>query len=211
MKNDLNGWPPKRQKMVILDFDGTLVQMRITYLAMTSIFMMSGRPMPSYMEFARDFHPPYKLFYEARGVFMPKEEIRAWYDMFKSHQISSFFPDVRQELKRLSEEAIVCILSANKESLVRSRCEIHGLARNISQFIGDSLDKTDPMKKLCRAYGVDLDQATYLGDFADDMVRARLAGVNAVGITRGRPTRQVLLDAGAHIVIDQLSELKVGI
>jgi phosphoglycolate phosphatase-like HAD superfamily hydrolase len=64
------------------------------------------------------------------------------------------------------------------------------------------------IRSLNRLYGCSPDQSCYIGDFAQDMCDAKKAGVQAIGITRGHPTREILLEAGADHVIEHLSELR---
>lgn len=57
----------------------------------------------------------------------------------------------------------------------------------------------------------DVHAVCYVGDHPLDMVGARMADTRAIGVLTGMHSREELLDAGAHAVINDLSELTSGI
>jgi HAD superfamily hydrolase (TIGR01509 family) len=65
----------------------------------------------------------------------------------------------------------------------------------------------EPVLKALAHVGVEPNAAAMVGDTPDDMRAGRSAGALAVGVTTGAHSRETLMQAGAHAVLETLADL----
>jgi phosphoglycolate phosphatase len=65
----------------------------------------------------------------------------------------------------------------------------------------------EPILLALETFGADPARTVMVGDTVDDIESARAAGVIACGVTYGFGTRDSLEEAGAHVIIDRITDL----
>lgn len=113
-------------------------------------------------------------------------------------------PHAREALDR-------AVVLAGASAVVTSRLD--GIARRLLDAAGLQVDTLIGTRTgVAKAPAIrDVSALCYVGDHPLDMRGARLAGTRAVGVLTGTHSRAELIDAGAHTVISDLSELTVEI
>jgi HAD superfamily phosphatase len=77
--------------------------------------------------------------------------------------------------------------------------------------VGPGKGKPDPEGIFMALQDLDLETGTYVGDTPDDMNAARAAGLNAVGVVKGRrdgARAALLIRAGARCVINEINRIR---
>ncbi|MEK7570277.1 MAG: HAD family hydrolase [Patescibacteria group bacterium] len=194
---------------VLFDYDGTLLDsIGEVYRGVCNVFRMSGLSEPSIEVFFSTFELPYATFYRKHGVTAPEEDIVRWYFEVARHEEQFFFFDVVDAVNILAQCGVLMgIISAHHEDKIVTRCEEAGIHKHMQLVVGRVNVKVDSIQKFCREYSVSPFETYYVGDLISDVRDAKRAGVIAVGITRGRGTREVLELNGADHCISNLHEL----
>ena len=99
----------------------------------------------------------------------------------------------------------LAVVSAASDSAVRRDLRAHGLEQHFDGIHCEVLHKQTMLERYVQRAGAGV--VWYVGDTAFDMVQARKAGAIAIGYTGGYDTADALGDAGAHRLIDRLSDL----
>jgi phosphoglycolate phosphatase-like HAD superfamily hydrolase len=199
-----------KQEVLIFDFDGTTCDSTPgAYKGVCSVFNHCKLAPPSMREFFEYFSYPFHEFYSKRGIHLSREEMNAIYHKEAGHDTAPFFADVKESFDYHSKQSRVCIVSSNSHALVTRRCKEFGLVHPIVwRIVGDAKNKASEINFLRALSGADREHVSYIGDIKDDMIQAKAAGVNAIGITRSYPTEDLLLAGGADKVITNLRELR---
>lgn len=195
---------------VLFDFDGVISDsIAGAHRGICKVCRESGVPEITLVQFVRTFHAPYLEKYRALGITASYEQISAWYHSEAKHEDAPIFSDVVETLDHLAEHrAVVGIISAQCAEIVRRICQFYGIHLHIQFLIGRAEDKVAALNQFCKDFWyIPRRKVFFVGDFVSDMRDARLAGVHGIGITRGHPTRDVLLAAGAEVCIDHLTDL----
>ena len=208
-------------RLVIFDFDGTLadtcelivktnqeVQRRMGYPVCEPerIIATIGLPLGEcilvmYPEVRREELPQWYAVY--REVF----------EVLKKKVVPALFPHVLETLKALHERG--CTLSVassrGRESLNDFLREM-GIAPYISYVLGAEDVKRakphpEPVLKTFSTLSFRPEETLVVGDMPVDIQMGLGAGAETCGVTFGNSNREALLEAGAHHVIDDFSEL----
>ena len=99
----------------------------------------------------------------------------------------------------------LAVVSAASDSAVRRDLRAHGLEQHFDGIHCEVLHKQAMLERYVHRTGAGV--VWYVGDTTFDMVQARKAGAIAIGYTGGYDTADALRDAGAHRLIDRLSDL----
>jgi len=174
---------------------------------------MSNVKPPSFHEFVRDAGAPYIDYYRRLGVSANSEDVFGWYHDAANHREAPLFADVPAVLAHLLDrhEAVVGIITVQKSAIVREQCKQAGIDRHVHLIIGGVELKEDATRAFCARFRLAPARVSFFGDMRSDMRDARAAGVHAIGVTRGNPTADVLLEAGAERCIEHLAELPDGV
>ncbi|HEY4511617.1 MAG TPA: HAD family hydrolase [Candidatus Paceibacterota bacterium] len=202
----------KKRIGVLFDFDGTLFDsMRVTYEATCSVFDHCGLPHPTFEDYCENFGLPYVGFYHSRNVSLSPEKIWEIFIQRVDYTGCSLFDDVHSTLISLTvaykTEVVVGLVSGNRDEPVREYCVKHKVMGYMRYFVTKAHDKVPPIQNFCTEHSLLPADVWFIGDFGSDMRDARKAGVNAVGITRGKATADALMKAGADHCIAHLPEL----
>jgi len=201
----------KKKVAVLFDLDGTLRNsMQLGHEAVCHVFREHNLAPPSYADLCKYLRAPFESFYHMFGVKSTRAEIDVSFRKHarKHNTAPGLFPDSKRVLQTMYEKGIVLgIVSARENDLVSKFCEEFEILQYLSYVLGGSECKIAGIKKFLTEFNLEGDRVLYVGDFCCDIYDALNAGVGAVGITRGCPTREVLLEAGADHCIDHLDEL----
>ncbi len=195
---------------VIFDFDGTLFDsLKIAYKATCAVFEEMGQPAPTFADYQNNCHPPFVPYYHSKGVNLSSEQIWESFLRLANFEDGELFWDVRQVLEGCVLRGIgLGLISSQQKNILDNCCAKHGLTTFFPQgVIGGALDKAPVITAYCEDKKLTPVKTIYVGDSVFDMRCAVRAGVKAVGITRGHPTRKQLEDAGASHCVDHLEEL----
>lgn len=193
---------------VIFDLDGTLRNSAMLMLrGIRAVCKHAGVCPPSMVQFYRTYENE-EVWQKSWGVETPYKEIRSIYEATVTDVHSPLFSDARHVLERLSLHSVpVGLVSAAPEADVSAYCTRKGIANHFRVIMADKRHKAFAIGEAIRALAREPHQAMYVGDFIADMKHAKEAGAYAVGITRGRKVRRVLLAAGADACISHLPEI----
>lgn len=200
-----------RQKITVVgfDFDGTLLDsMRTCYKGTCAVFAESHQVPPSFDSYLREFETPFVDYYRARGVRLSEREIWKVYEAGADHSLSKMFEDcfvILPLLKKLGYP--LHIVTAQRGASVMALLKQVGLLNLFDNVVTDVVDKSWFIKFICKEVGISPQSMCYVGDFGSDVRHARKAGVQAIGITRGNNTTEVLTKAGADLCVDDLPQL----
>ncbi|MBN1883794.1 MAG: HAD-IA family hydrolase [Deltaproteobacteria bacterium] len=138
--------------------------------------------------------------------------MRSYIEYLDSHLLDHTvpFPGVMDTLSNLEKKKAVVTNKLNyMAEKVLSGLE---LLPYIDLIIGsDSTPKMkpepEPILLALEKFGTDPARTVMVGDTVDDIESARAAGVIACGVTYGFGTRDSLEEAGAHVIIDRITDL----
>lgn len=207
-------------KLIIFDFDGTLVdsapgivdvmhQVVDEYLLSKQILEkwqpLVGIPLMAQME----------VIFPDKGIDYHEtvaNRYRAIYDT-KAIEICPLFPNLLQILKKLQDSKIdLAIVSSKRRNLVELVLDHHDLGQYFRVVMGQQdvqNHKPHPepvhhtLKKLNHAHK----NSVVIGDSTYDLDMARNAGVDAIGVTTGIHTREILQGSKPTHIVDALDEI----
>lgn len=122
------------------------------------------------------------------------------------------FPGLDEELRELSAQYRMGILSSNSEENIRAFLEMNGW--NFFSFIysGSSLfGKTRLLKRCLLEQGLDPRSTIYVGDEVRDIDSAKRAGVKSLAVGWGFHSEERLLGQGPHGIISSPSAIQGAI
>lgn len=208
-------------KLVILDFDGTLADTReIIVRTNQEVQRRMGYPITDEAGIMATVGYPLQECIKIMYPALPDEQLPAWINMYrevfdsmKGSIIPKLFPHVKETLEELVEKG--CTLSVassrGRDSLVHFLQEMR-IAPLISYVLSEddvTLAKPhpEPVLKTLRDLEVAASDAIVVGDMPVDIQMGKGAGVRTCGVSFGNSGRVELLRAGADYVIDDFREL----
>jgi len=137
---------------------------------------------------------------------------RTYIEYLDSHLLDNTvpFPGVMDTLANLQKKKAVV---TNKLNYMAEKVLLGlELMPHFDMIIGsDSTPKMkpepEPILLALEIFGADPARTVMVGDTVDDIASARAAGVIACGVTYGFGTRDSLEEAGAHVIIDRITDL----
>jgi phosphoglycolate phosphatase len=217
--------PDRPLRLVVFDFDGTLVDSQHMIAdCMAAAFQSLELPVP----------PPAAVrqvvglrLEEAVGrladtppeatltVALAARYRQAFWALRQSGRLHEpLFPGIREALARLARrpEMLLAIATGkNRRGLVHSLAH-HGLSDHFYSLrtADDGPGKPHPaiLQQAMAESGVEAEQTLLLGDTTYDMQMAGNAGVRAIGVSWGYHSEDMLLSAGASCVIDRIEALE---
>ena len=200
---------PEVPEFVLFDWNGTLMDDMERARKASSLVRerWAGLPELTLDEFRRTWCLP--LSDHVRRLEVPEDctdaAVRAW----STHLCELEAPlstGASKTLGALGRAGIkLAVVSAASDSAVRRDLRAHGLEQHFDGIHCEVLHKQAMLERYVQRAGAGV--VWYVGDTAFDMVQARKAGAIAIGYTGGYDTADALRDAGAHRLIDRLSEL----
>jgi len=104
------------------------------------------------------------------------------------------------------------IASSNSARVVRALLEEAGMSGAFGAIVGrEDVNEPKPSPEAlllcCERMSVLPTEGAYIGDMHTDIAAALAAGLMPIGIVGGEDTRETLVEAGAHLVLDGLDQL----
>jgi len=121
------------------------------------------------------------------------------------------YPNVKEVLKTLKEKNYNLVIVSNKlTATIKYGLEIAGINQFIDKIIGSDImkaPKPDPDGIKQALNGIENPQALMVGDTAFDILAAKNAGIQSVGVTWCQTKRADFEKIGADHIIDDMMEL----
>ena len=208
-------------RLVIFDFDGTLGDTRrniVTTMQMTIAELCL--PSRSDDECGSKIGLPLEGCFRALYPHVGEDTIHRCADTYRrifQENLQSIkpqlFPDVKETLATLKERGyMLTIASSRWHHSLQELTEELGIAAYFSLIVGaDDVARAkphpEPVLKTLSTLNVDASEALVVGDMDVDIVMGAEAGCATCGVTWGNGKKADLEKAGAHIIIDRMSEL----
>ncbi|WP_445679492.1 HAD-IA family hydrolase [Radicibacter daui] len=210
-------------RLAIFDCDGTLVDSQHSiHEAMSHAFMSAGLVAPELAAVRATIglsllHSVQRLLPEAEAVL--HDELVAGYKAFftlqrqRENLHEPLFDGTREALAALGGTGWLMGVATGKGRrgldaiLARHDIASHFVTLQTADVCRSKPDPEMVQRALLEAGGLDPKAAVVIGDTSFDMAMARNAGAWAIGVTWGYHDRDLLHDAGAHVVIDRYDEL----
>ncbi len=207
-------------KLAIFDFDGTLVdsapgiidvmrQVVVEYELHEDILTkwrdLVGVPLGKQMEIIFPNHSE-EFWLEVA------DRYRAIYDG-KTIEICPLFPDLITMLNSLRDAGIkISIASSKRRPLIEVVLEHHKLSQYFELVVG-ATDIThhkphpESVHHTVKKLGLQHADTVVIGDSIYDLEMARNAGVDAIGVTTGIHSKEILITANPLYIVDSLDEV----
>ncbi|GIX15236.1 MAG: haloacid dehalogenase [Paracoccaceae bacterium] len=213
-------------RLVIFDFDGTLVDSRRPILAaMRAAFAALGEAAPPEAEILAIVGLSLPQAFATLRPGLPAEAIarlaRAYRDAFAARHRQGalaadapLFPGARAALERLSADpaTLIGIATGKGRRGLDQMLALHGLGHHFATLQTADLHPSKPHPAMLHAAlaetGVEPAAAVMVGDTEFDIAMARAAGLRSVGVTWGYHPPSRLRAAGADIVVDSFAALE---
>jgi phosphoglycolate phosphatase len=194
---------------VLFDYDGTLRDSFAEIHRSVSVVLSElGLPTHTLEEFRESFVIPSDPYWKERGVTMSTHEVLDRWRNVTAIEETDLFPDAIPVVQQLKEQGVLtAVLSGDSHDVLVRHATEYGIAPYLDHIEGSLTVKDRAMHGFLKRVGIPKEHAVYVGDSTSDMRDAVAAGVVGVGITRGMDTGEMLRDAGAQIVIQELSEI----
>ena len=139
---------------------------------------------------------------------------RRLFYQFDTEEAVKLYPGVAETLRRFKqEECILTIASSRSRASLERYVRDLGIENVFSLILGaddvtHAKPDAEPVMKTLQRFGVPAEETIVVGDTWYDIHMGRNAGVTTCGVTYGNGTRESLVKAGAHFVIDRFSDLR---
>lgn len=137
---------------------------------------------------------------------------RAIYDC-KTIEICPLFPDLLVMLERLRKEEItMTIASSKRRHLIEEVLEHHNISHYFRLVVGASdvvnhKPHPESVHHTIRELHMQYEDSVVIGDSIYDLDMARNAGVDAIGVTTGIHSREILSTAKPKYIVDGLDQV----
>jgi len=138
---------------------------------------------------------------------------REVFDEYKHSIVPALFPGVKETLAKLhSQGRILSVASSRGRDSLNEFLEAMGLSHYISYILGaedvtNAKPNPEPVLKTLEHFGLSGAETLVVGDMPVDIQMGLGAGAFTCGVTFGNSSREELLKAGAHHVIDRFEEI----
>lgn len=207
--------------LAIFDFDGTLADTgRTIIVAKQEAMALMGLEVADDATCASTIGLSAKKGFELLYPELPEERIdecvTVYRRIFEEKKLTIppvLFPGAEATLSALKEKGIaLTIASSRNTASLREFLDKLGLAGYFPYYLGG--DDTEllkpnphPVLKTLEELSVRPENTMVVGDMPFDIAMGINAGTYTCGVTYGNASRQQLLDAGAHFVIDRIEQL----
>lgn len=205
---------------VIFDLDGTLLNTLDDLTACINIVMQEGGYRLRTKEEIREYigDGVNKLMERSLPRGTPEEELLHCLSSFREHYLKNMrnhtspYEGIPEVLKRLKEMNIkVGVVSNKPDEATKEICK-HYFHEYVAVAIGDNPARErkpapDNVYEALKQLESDPDKTLYAGDSNVDMITAKNAGLDSVGVSWGYRSREMLREAGADYIIDKPKEL----
>ena len=205
-------------KAILFDLDGTILDTRdviLNSMQNAYIQVLGRETLPTDKELLSLVGIPLKVQMGMLSADKGDELYDAYLEHNKKVQDSMMkgFDGTAETLALLRERGLrLGIVTSKRHEAAQHGLEHMGLADYFELLLGadDTVDhkpEPGPLLDAARLLGLDVKECAYVGDSPYDMRSARSAGMFAIGAVWGMFTREVLLEAGAEVLLSHISEL----
>lgn len=208
-------------KLVIFDFDGTIMDTRkAIVIAKQETMRQMGLPVADEQTCAKTIGLSSKMGFKHIYPELTEERLdmcvqnyRKNFDDIKEKVPPTLFTDVVDTLNTLKNKGIVCTIatSRNGKSLREFLDKMNITA--FFTYLVAAEDTTllkpnaEPVIKTLNDLSYNTEQTLVVGDMPMDILMGKNAGVYTCGVTYGNSDKDSLLEAGADFIIDGINEL----
>ena len=208
-------------KLIIFDFDGTIMDTRKTIvIAKQETMRQMGLAVADEQTCAETIGLSAKIGFKNIYPELTDEMLdlcvrnyKKIFDDTKEKIPPTLFADMADTLRKLNDRGIVCTIatSRNGKSLREflDKMNITNLFSYLLAAEDTTLLKPDaePVIKTLKDLSYSAEQTMVVGDMPVDILMGKNAGVYTCGVKYGNSDKDSLLEAGADFVIDGISEL----
>ncbi len=207
------------KRAVIFDLDGTLLNTLGDLASSVNFALLScGYPERSIDE-VRTFIGNGVIMLMHRSV--PKgtnaEDEKKCFEKFRAHYLEHMedttapYEGVNGLIRALGEKGIGTAVVSNKlDAAVKGLCKKHFPLLTCAFGVTQESERKPSAANVYKALsllGVRREEALYVGDSEVDVQTAQNAGLEMVGVTWGYRSRELLLSAGAKVLVDRPEEI----
>ena len=207
-----------KKQYIFFDFNGTLINDLKLCLDLLNEFLIAQNKKPVTVERYRDiFGFPIKNYYEAAGIDFNIESYESLSHKFiLKYQPASMecglFPCVYDTLKYFKDNGYnLIVLSASQVDNLKEQCDNYDISKYFDAILGiDNIyaaSKSGIGIKYIKEHNLDKDKCVFVGDPTHDAEIAEEMGIDAVLVSCGHQSVNVLSKAGKKIIND-ISELE---
>ena len=191
------------KKIVIFDFDGVIVN---TFKIYTGI--------------SRELNPDMKLTDKQLRAFFEKSVLDS--PIFKYNNQNLFFKKygpkllrlrpvrgMKQNIKTLVKDYTLVIISSSDSSLIKKFLKKHNLLGQFNSILGADVEKSKiiKIKNIVKKYQVKPKDRLFITDTLGDILEARKAKVESIGVTWGYHTKTTINKSHPYKIITKPSQL----
>jgi phosphoglycolate phosphatase len=211
----------KNYTYIIFDLDGTLTDPMIG-ITNSIIYALEkyGIPTPDRSELLKFIGPPlidsFQEYYN-----LSREEAKTAVEYYREYYRekgmfeNSVIPEIEDLLRSLKENGkTLMVATAKVEQFANTVLEHFGIAGYFTCVAGSNLDNTLTQKDeiilsvLERCGITDMKHTVMIGDRMHDIIGAKKAGIDSIGVLFGYGTKEELENAGANVIAESVSDLK---
>lgn len=210
-----------KKELIIFDFDGTLADTQKPIVAAKQKAMQElGLKVYDAETCASTIGLSAKAGFEKLYPDMDEKELneavtvyRNLFEEMKEIMPPTLFPGVRDTLKALKDAgAVLTIATSRNTPSLEFFLEKLDIAKYFSYQLGGDDTKLlkpnpEPVLKTLQELNYSIDQALVVGDMPVDIKMGMGAGVDTCGVTFGNADYDILKEAGATYIIDDMQEL----
>jgi pyrophosphatase PpaX len=206
-------------KAIIFDFDGTLVDASEAISRSFNFALREcGYPEIEESQIFRMIGAPLVEMFTSRFPEAREDQIEHFVAEYRKVFLSNnlnltrLLPGVVQVLSHYFPETRLAIATSRRSDGAIRILEKFGLRRYFPIIVGiehvkDSKPHPEPIYRALEQLGTGPEDSVMVGDTRVDMIAGRRAELQTVGVTTGTSSETDLLDAGAHHVLNRLSDL----
>ena len=208
-------------ELVVFDFDGTLGDtLELILKCNHETRRRMGAPVIPDSAIIATIGIPLRDGIREMNPGIPEADIPLWFktyrEVFAQYEhtiIPSLFPGVKETLASLhSRGCILTVASSRETDSLNTFLRGMGIAQYFSYVLGaedvtHAKPNPEPVLKTLERFGLSGTQTLVVGDMPVDIQMGLGAGAFTCGVTFGNSSKEELLKAGAHHVIDSFTEL----
>ena len=216
----------KKDKLIILDLDGTLIDTAPDLTNCVNLVMLELCLPEQSLEKVKSLigNGVHKLIEdvlsEALGAQPERLVVEQGYKLFVKFyrenltKNSYLYPDVLENLKYFQSKSIKLSCVTNKLEMFTLPLLKHFKIYNHIDLVlsGDSLTKKKPdplpLEYVCRQLNVSTDNSMMVGDSKNDVLAAKSAGITSVTMSYGYTKKSEIVKLNSDIVLDSFKELR---
>ncbi len=196
--------------VILFDFDGTIADSLTVYLAFYNQYLTKrGQETISKESFrslgvltlAKRHHiPKWQLFWMVL--------IGRQYAARHIHEVHPF-PDIREQLEKLSKKHTLGIVTSNSKRNVVSFLQKNNMTPYFS-FVESKISyfgKAQKLSQVIKKYNIKIEECVYVGDETRDMVAAKKVGIGAICVLWGFENDELLFKCQPDITITKVTYL----